>query len=192
MLLLVGVALAQTRAASCGFETATGANGGTLLRLPVREDASVFDDNFCCHNKLNTGTCQNHCTPPRCASSCAARAQMPSARPFTAVDVSHSTRDRPIPVTEHFLQAVCKSNLFSTCSTSRDAPFSVADHAERHFENHFRLVPTHRFAHAQITPSQTTQGAPDLLSEDSVMIFPTLARNPVHGYIDVTRQPPRT
>ena len=58
MLLLIGVALTQTRAASRGFATATGANGGTLLRLPVREDASFFDDNFCCHNKLNTGQAQ--------------------------------------------------------------------------------------------------------------------------------------
>ena len=98
---------------------------------------------------------------------------------------------RDSPVTEHFLQAVCKSNFFSTCSTSRDAPFSVADHADRHFEDPFRLLPAHRFAHAQITPSPTTQGAPDLLSEGLMMIFPTLARHPIHGYIDVTRQPSR-
>ena len=148
MLLLVGVALFQTRAASRGIATATGANGGTLLRLPVCEDASVFDDNFCYSNKLNTGTCQNHSTPPRCAGSCTARAQMLSTRPFTAVDDSHSTRDRPIPVTEHFLQAVCKSNLFSTCSTGRDTPYPIADHADRHFEDPFRSLPAHRFTHA--------------------------------------------
>ena len=35
MLLLIGVALAQTRAASRGFATATGANDGILLRLPA-------------------------------------------------------------------------------------------------------------------------------------------------------------
>ena len=191
MLLLIGVALAQTRVASYGFETATGANGGTLLRLPVCEDASVFENNSCYSNKLNTGTCQNHCTPPRCASSCAARSQMPSARSFTAVDVGHSTRDRPIPVTEHFLQAVCSSSLISTCSTGRAAPFSVVDHTDRHLKDPFRLLPAHGFTHAQMRPSPTTQGAPDLLSEGLLMIFSTLARHPVHGHINVTRQPSR-
>ena len=55
MLLLIGVALAQTRAASRGFATATGANDGILLRLPACEDASVSDDNFCCYNHSVAG-----------------------------------------------------------------------------------------------------------------------------------------
>ena len=191
MLLLIGVALARTRSASRGLATATGANGGTLLRLPVYEDASVFDADFCFHNLLTIGICLAHCTPSRCASCCVAHAQKSSARPLTTADVDHSTNDRPIIVTDQFLQAVCMDKLFSTCPTSRAAPFSVIDHAERHFEDHFRPLPAHRFAHAQVTPSQTTQGAPDMLSEESVLIFFTLARIPVHEYIDVTRQPPR-
>ena len=191
MLLLIGVALAQTRAASRGFATATGANGGILLRLPACEDASVSDDNFCCHNMLNTGICLDHFTPSRCASCCVAHAQMPSARPLTTVDVDHSTSDRLITVTGHVPQAVCTGTLFCTCSTTRDAPFSTADYAERSFDDHFRPLPAHRFAHAQVTPSWTTQGAPDMLGEGSVMIFPILARVPVHGYVDVTHRPPR-
>ena len=146
MLLLIGVALAQTRAASRGFATATGANDGILLRLPACEDASVSDDNFCCYNMLDIGICLAHCTPSRCASCCAAHAQMPSARPLTTVDVDHSTSDRLITVTGQFLHAVCTGVLFCTCSTSRDAPFSTADHAEPSFEDHFRPLPVHRFA----------------------------------------------
>ena len=161
MLLLVGVALAQTRAASRGFATATGANGGILLRLPACEDASVSDDNFCCYNMLNTGICQDHCTPSRCASCCAAHAQMPSVRPFTTVNVDHSTSDRLFTGTDQFSHAVCTGVLFCACSTSRDTPFSSSAFTEPSFEDHFRPLPVHGFAHAQTMPSWTTQGAPD-------------------------------
>ena len=110
------------------------------------------------------------------------------SRPSTSA-IRRATVPSGIPVTEHFLQAICKSNLFSTCSTSRDAPFSVADHADRHFEDPFRLLPAHRFTHAQMMPSPTTQGVPHLLSEGLLMIISTLARRPIHDYTDVAHQP---
>ena len=188
MLLLIGVALAQTRAASRGFATATGANDGILLRLPACEDASVSNDNSCCHNRLDTGICQSHSTPTRYASFSAEHAQMPSTRPFTTVDVDHSTSDRLFTVTGQFSHAVCTGVLFCTCSTSRKAPIPPSALTEPFFEDHFRPLPVHGFALAQTVPSWRSHGAPDKLGQCSVLLS-SLSRDEIRDHDDGTHQP---
>ena len=64
MLLLVGVALAQTRVASRVFATATGATDDIRSRLPMYESASLSHDNRCCPINISAEELQDHkCVP---------------------------------------------------------------------------------------------------------------------------------
>ena len=61
---LIGVALAQTRAASRVFATATGATDDIRSRLPMYESASLSHDNRCCPINISAEELQDHkCVP---------------------------------------------------------------------------------------------------------------------------------